>query len=255
MHAEAAQLQPQVAIVTGAGSGIGRHVALQLAAAGASIALVGRNLPRLHETFESIAAKHGQRRAIIIPADLTDPAAARLIVDRTQRQWGRVDVLVNNAGAGYLVPLHATTEDLLEYTFAVNFHGPVRLIALLWRVFAAQRRGCIVNISSMASIDPFPGLGIYAASKAALDSLTRSIMNEGREIGLRAFSIKPGAVETALLRSVVSKEQLPEHLAHEPAAVASVVVDCICGRREEDIGRCIQLPTPMPPGAGAGPGV
>jgi NAD(P)-dependent dehydrogenase (short-subunit alcohol dehydrogenase family) len=235
------------AIVTGAGSGIGRAIALQLAAAGWSVALVGRSVGRLDETRSLLPAGRGAvRNAIIIPVDVAAPEAAAMIVDRVVRQWGRLDALINNAATGRLLPLAAYDESLLRETFEVNVYGPVRLIAAAWRAFTAQRRGCVINVSSMAAFDPFPGLGIYAASKSALDSLTRSIRNEGLAYGIRSFSINPGAVETDMLRSIVSEAALPTQMTLDPAAVAGVVIECLLGRRDEDIGRTIQMPSPGP---------
>ena len=95
----------------------------------------------------------------------------------------------------------------------------------------------------MATVDPFPGLGVYAASKAALASLTRSLHNEGASHGIRAFSVAPGAVETKMLRQLFSTDQLPTDQTLEPAAVAEVVVGCIRGEREDDRGQTILLPS------------
>jgi NAD(P)-dependent dehydrogenase (short-subunit alcohol dehydrogenase family) len=98
-----------------------------------------------------------------------------------------------------------------------------------------------VNVSSRASADPFPGFFVYAATKAALESLTRSAAKEGAEFGMRAFSVSPGAVETPMLRRLFTPEQLSPDVCLDPEQVAHVVSDCVLGRRDEDSGKVISL--------------
>jgi NAD(P)-dependent dehydrogenase (short-subunit alcohol dehydrogenase family) len=232
---------PPVAIVTGAGTGIGRAVAALLAGAGYGLALVGRRRETLQDTADAIGAP---AETLVVPADLARPEAAGRVVDAVLDRWGRVDALVNNAGAAPLVPIDETTEDLLGDTFAINTFTPIRLVARLWPVFCRQRSGCVVNVSSMAAADPFPGFAVYAASKGAVEALTRSVINEGRQHGIRAYSVAPGAVETPLLRSRFDERAIPPEHALDPGDVARVIVDCVMGRREADLGRTIPIPSP-----------
>jgi NAD(P)-dependent dehydrogenase (short-subunit alcohol dehydrogenase family) len=227
-----------VAIVTGAGSGIGRAVAQALGEQAFRLALVGRNADKLQSTADSVP------EAFPIVADLSEPDAALLVVDETADRWGRVDVLVNNAGVAPLVPIDEMTDTLLNDTFAINAFAPIRLVAAAWSIFRRQESGCVVNVSSMAVADPFPGFSVYAASKGAVDALTRSVINEGRVYGIRAFSVAPGAVETPLLRASFSAQAIPPTATLDPRDVAQVVVDCIQGRREADLGQTILLPSP-----------
>jgi len=228
----------QVAIVTGAGSGIGKAVALALGEEGFRLALVGRDADKLQSTADSAP------EALLIATDLSEPDAALLVVDKTVDKWGRVDVLVNNAGVAPLVPIDETTDTLIDETFAINAFAPIRLVASVWPVLRRQESGCVVNVSSMAVADPFPGFSVYAASKGAVDALTRSVINEGRVYGIRAFSVAPGAVETPLLRASFSAQAIPPTATLDPRDVARVVVDCIQGRREADLGQTILLPSP-----------
>jgi NAD(P)-dependent dehydrogenase (short-subunit alcohol dehydrogenase family) len=96
----------------------------------------------------------------------------------------------------------------------------------------------------MATIDPFPGLSLYAASKAAMESLTRSVRNEGYEAGIRAFNVVPGAVETQMLRSLFPITALPTEKALDPYVVAQVIADCVTGARHEASGSSIIVPSP-----------
>ncbi|MHC5002675.1 MAG: SDR family NAD(P)-dependent oxidoreductase [Planctomycetota bacterium] len=238
----------QVAVVTGAGSGIGRSVALRLAVLGYRLTLVGRNESRLSRTVDAIEHSGSAPEVLLVPADVAVAEQAASVIELAADQWGRIDVVVNNAGIVRMAALSDTDEDLLFQTFATNTFGPAMLIARSWPHMVRQGSGCIVNVTSMATVDPFPGLGVYAASKCALDSLTRSLHNEGATHGIRAFSVAPGAVETPMLRGLFSTDQLPPDQTLEPADVAEVVVACVRGERDGEAGRSILVPS----GAGAG---
>jgi 3-oxoacyl-[acyl-carrier protein] reductase len=101
----------------------------------------------------------------------------------------------------------------------------------------------IVNVSSVSAIDPFPGLSIYGATKGAINALTRGCANEGRDVGIRAFAVAPGAVETAMLRAIASEEQLPRTATLTPEQVAGVIVACAVGERDEENGGVIVVPS------------
>jgi meso-butanediol dehydrogenase/(S,S)-butanediol dehydrogenase/diacetyl reductase len=229
-----------VAIVTGAGSGIGRSVATLLHARGFELTLIGRTRSKLEET----AALAGATNALRIACDIADSERAAACVDRTLERFGRLDVLVNNAGIAPVVPIGETTEELLEEVFYANTFGPAFLIARAWPVFLAQRGGRVINVSTMGTVDPFAGFFAYAASKSALDSFTRSIANEGAEQGIRAFSVNPGAVETPLLRQNFGESILPRNRTLDASAVAEVIVACACGEWDGENGRCILVPSP-----------
>jgi NAD(P)-dependent dehydrogenase (short-subunit alcohol dehydrogenase family) len=102
----------------------------------------------------------------------------------------------------------------------------------------------VVNTSSIATRDPFPILYAYAAAKSAVNSLARSVAIQGKPIGVRGFSVAPGAVETDLLRSLVPASALPTNKTLRPADVAAVILDCVLGRRDSENGSTIYLPSP-----------
>jgi NAD(P)-dependent dehydrogenase (short-subunit alcohol dehydrogenase family) len=230
----------RIALVTGAGSGIGRATAIGLHERGFGLVLVGRSREKLEET----ARRCGAPDALLVDCDIADSERAAHAIDATIERFGRLDVLVNCAGIAPLAPIAKTTEELLEQTFWTNTFGPAFLIVRAWPVFLSQRGGCIVNVSTIGTSDPFPGFFAYAASKAAIDSFTRSIAREGRAAGITGYCVNPGAVETPLLRTNFPERTIPPAKALAPEAVAAVVVACACGERTEDNGRTIPLPSP-----------
>lgn len=236
-------MQHPVSIVTGAGSGIGRSIARMLAEKGHHVVLVGRTEQKLAEASDELRTI-GPGDVMIVPADVADSEQAASVVDQTIERFGRVDNLVNCAGVAPMIPIERTTEETLEQCFSINTFGPALLIVRCWPHFKKQKSGCVVNIGTMGSTDPFAGFFAYAASKSALDSLTRSVAREGRSSGIRSFSVNPGAVETQALRNNFSEKVVPPHNAMHPDVVAKVVVDCIEGQRPDDQGKCIFLPSP-----------
>jgi len=232
-----------VSIITGAGSGIGRATARMLAERGHHVVLVGRTEQKLAEAADEVRAV-GPGDVMIVPADVANSDLAASVVDQTIERFGRVDNLVNSAGAAPNVPIERTTEDTLEQCFLVNTFGPAFLIVRCWPHFKKQKSGCVVNVSTIGVMIPLPGFFAYAASKAALDSFTRSAALEGRSSGIRSFCVNPGAVETAMLRANFSERVFPREKTLKPEAVAEVIVRCIEGERADDHGKSIVLPSP-----------
>lgn len=228
-----------VAIVTGAGSGIGRAICQRLAARGYRVALVGRTEEKLLATGSDLPA--GSWAAV--PADVADPAQARGLVGAVQQRLGRLDVLVNNAGWSPSKPIAEHTDEDIRAIFAVNTIGPIAAIAAALPVFTAQGSGCVVNVSSVASEDPFPGLSVYGGAKAAMNTITLGIANECGD-AVRAYCVAPGAVETDLLRSIIDTDALPPEKTLDPSEVAAVIEQCVLGERPEPSGSTIFVRSP-----------
>ena len=238
-------VERKVAVVTGAGSGIGRETSLQLAQAGYHLMLVSRSRDKL-ETTARLAAKDAATGVDVDvrPTDLCNAQHARNVATQTLKRFGRLDAVANVAGYAPLVPIKHVTADMWQKVVDTNLSSVVNLTAAAWPMLK-QRGGIVVNVSSMASVDPFPGLAIYAAAKAGLNMLTRSTAQEGQEEGIRAVAVAPGAVETPMLRSLFDESAIGKHQTLDPKAVAKVIVDCITGDRSFEPGQTILLPSPQ----------
>lgn len=230
-----------ITIITGAGGAIGRAVALLLAEQRHHLAIAGRTKSKLEETALLCTTSPG---LLIHCAEICDEATARALVDDAIARWGRVDNLINCAGVAPMAPIEQTTDAMLHESFATNTFGPAHLIMRCWPLFKAQKSGRIVNVSTLGTTDPFPGFFAYAASKSALDSLTRSAAREGTRIGVKVFGINLGCIETPMLRQNFSEKMIPRSRALAPEVVAQMIVDCLSGKRDADHGKCIPLPSP-----------
>ena len=230
--AESPSNETPVALVTGAGRGIGAATSRALAGIGYRLALLGRTRSRLEAVAESLP---DSAAPLVLPVDLGDDVGCADAIGRIDAAFGRIDVIVNNAGVAPQRSIGETDAQLLRETLETNLVGPVVLVATAWPLLL-RSRGCVVNVSSMASIDPFRGFTAYAASKSGLDSLTRSIMAEADDSGIRAFTLNPGVVETDLLRSLFDESMVPRGSALSPEQVADEVVACIGGDRDHRVG-------------------
>ncbi len=231
----------KVAIVTGAGTGIGLAVSRRLAAAGYSLCLIGRRT----DVLQAAAAELSRSvKCHVHTADVGELSQAAGCVDAAVAAFQRLDVVINNAGYAPVMAMDAVTNGEIERIFRVNAMGPSAIIGRAWPVMVRGGGGCIVNISSFATVDPFPGLGIYGAAKAACNLLAKACHNEGRTSRIRAFSVAPGAVETAMLRANFPVEALPTSRTLSPDQVAAVVLECVEGARDSQNGQTILVPSP-----------
>ncbi len=233
----------KVAVITGGGSGIGYATAELLAGAGWRVVIAGRSMRRLEQAAVDLHAEIGASGTPVVPMNLDqrDPDSARRLIDGVVDKLGRIDALVNNAGTASVTPIENTDLRVIEETYGVNAIGPAYLTHLAWPVFARQRSGCVVNVGSWASLDPFPGFFAYAATKAAVSLMALSAAKEGAAIGVRAFCVAPGAVETEMLRSAFDESAVPRSMCLRPREVGRVIVECIGGGRDACNGKTIYL--------------
>ncbi|WP_174187469.1 SDR family NAD(P)-dependent oxidoreductase [Nocardia barduliensis] len=203
------RLGGRVAVVTGAGSGLGAGIARALAEAGADIVVAGRRRDRIEQTAATVTALG--RRCLAHPTDVTDPEECEALVRAAMSEFGRIDVLVNNAGVSHTAP--ATREDPADYRAVVE----VNLFGAYWAARACARvmrpGSSIVNVASMLGlVKSVLPQAAYASSKAGLIGLTRDLSNQwsGRK-GIRVNAIAPGFVETDMIEEM-SRETLAEFL-------------------------------------------
>ncbi|MBN8643913.1 MAG: SDR family oxidoreductase [Planctomycetes bacterium] len=225
-----------VAIITGGSAGIGLAAARELASSGWKVAITGRDTARLEAAAASIGGA-----VETYTADQADPEAAARVIETVSRRHARLDALILNAGWAQVRSIPLTGIETLRDAYAVNAIGPAYEIHRAWGIFEQQRSGRIIGVSSYAAWDPFPGFFAYAGTKAALNLMIRSAAQEGAPIGVTAFSVAPGAVETALLRSAFDEGVVPKSACLSPENVAGVIAACATGQRDHDTGKTIYL--------------
>lgn len=216
-------LRGQVAVVTGAGRGIGAAIASQLAGLGVLTVLCGRNSASLEGTAAAITKSGG--RALVAECDVTELRSVESVAARVQRDFGRADILVNNAGVGsFQAPLHQMPADAWEHVLNTNLRGAYYCIRSFAPMMIGARSGHIVNISSLAGKNALPNGAAYAASKWGLNGLSYSVAEELRGHNIRVSVICPGSVRTELSphEGKDPKKMLqPEDVAHVVAMLVT----------------------------------
>lgn len=202
-------LSAQVAVVTGAGRGIGRAIAMKLSQLGAHVILCGRSRPALEETAAAIERNgdHGSSetwnsgksaaRSTVIPCDVTDLSSVEALANQVERPLQRLDILVNNAGIGsFNGPLYQLAPENWDQVLNTNLRGVYYCIRSLAPLMIKTRGGHIINISSLAGKNALPNGAAYAASKWGLNGLTYSVAEELRPHNIRVSVICPGSTHT-----------------------------------------------------------
>lgn len=193
-----------VVVITGALTGIGRATALAFARDGSRIVVSGRHDDKGQALAAELRALGTE--AEFVRADVRNEAEVRNLIDRTVERFGRLDVAVNNAGTeGELGPIVEQSAANYESTFAVNVLGTLLSLKHEMRVMLPRRSGAIINLSSIAGQVGFAGAAIYAASKHAVDGLTKSAALEGARAGVRVNAVAPGPTETQMLDRFVGR--------------------------------------------------
>jgi NAD(P)-dependent dehydrogenase (short-subunit alcohol dehydrogenase family) len=189
----------KVAIVTGAGTGIGRQTALALLREGYAVSLAGRRMERLQETVEQAGAAGA--RALAVPADVSDPASVRALFDKTREAFGRLDLLFNNAGTG-APPVHLEDLSLEQWKTVVdvNLTGVFLCTQEAFRIMKSQRPmgGRIINNGSISAHAPRPNSAPYTATKHAITGLTKSTALDGRKYDIACGQIDIGNAATEM---------------------------------------------------------
>lgn len=214
-------LHDQVAVVTGASSGIGEAIARELAAAGVRLVLTGRRADRL----QALQALLPTDSAVVVAA-IDDPATAQALLDAALQRFGRADILVNNAGVVVTGTVDTMDLDALALMTRVNFDAVVRASYVFARHFKRQGQGAIINVSSVGAYVSHSTMGAYSALKLALEGVTTALRVELKSSGVRVGSIAPGSTDTEIFDQLRARAEaagvtMPTPLA--PADVAAAV--------------------------------
>jgi len=203
-----------VAIVTGASQGIGEATAVRLARDFAAIVLVARDKENLERAASGV--KSAGADAMVQAIDLSEPKAAEVVVSEALERFGRIDALLNIAGAVPQIDLFEMTEAQWEDGMALKFHGARRLTIHAWDALKVSQ-GSVVLISGSAALDPKPGFAAVAAINAAIIALAKAFAEQGIKDGIQVNSVVPGAVMTGRRRSFFEKWAPAHHLTVEEA--------------------------------------
>jgi len=223
-----AKLDGKVAVITGASSGIGEATAEALAAEGAMVVVAARREDRLDDLVGRINGNGG--KALAVACDVTDEEQAHDLIQRAKEEFGRVDVLVNNAGVMQLSKVEKGLSDEWRRMIEVNVLGLLYATDAAIQVMKEQGSGHLVNISSLASRGTRPGLGVYSGTKVAVNAISEALRQELLEDNIRVTMVEPGAVET----------ELPDHITDEEAREGlSTLLEQLDPLKAEDIANAI----------------
>ena len=204
-------LSGKVAIVTGGGRGIGRAIALGLAGAGAKVVVGSRTQKEIEEVAAEISRLGG--KALPVAVDLTANEQLENLVNTTVREFGRVDILVNNAARSFLRSLMDLREDGWDKVFNTNVRAVWLLSRLVAKKMAEQKSGRIINITTVGAEKAELGMAAYGCSKAALKMLTRCMAREWAQFGINVNAVGPGLTRTDFSKPIWSNPEVAKHVA------------------------------------------
>ncbi len=212
-----------IALVTGAGRGIGRAIALSLAREGAEVVLTARSVAELGQVKKEIEMAGG--KAFIIPADLTNDLQAGKLFEEFSSKYSRLDILVNNAGIGIFAPVRSLSVADFDQMWNLNMRAVMVVTQHALKIMEPQKGGAIVNVASLAGRNAFVGGAGYAATKWALIGFSRSLLLEIREQNIRVITICPGSVDTSF--SPTPKDPSRSEKILHPQDVADTILSAL----------------------------
>lgn len=215
----------QVVLITGASSGIGEALAVELGRRGAAVGLLARREEKLHEVAAKVEAAGG--RALAVAVDVRDAVEVKAAAAKVSEHFGRIDVLIANAGMGETTLAREFDIEVVTQILSVNFLGAMNCVAAVLPEMLARGGGQIVGISSLAAYRGMPGSGAYCASKAALSTFFESLRTELRPGNIYVTTIHPGFIDTPMTRG--RKQPMP--FLMEPDRAARMMLRAIEARR------------------------
>ena len=236
------RLDEKVAIITGGGTGIGRGIALALAAEGAQVVVCGRRLDRLEQTVKDIQNLGGSARAV--QADVAVVEDIDRLVGAVLKALGRIDILVNNAGISEGGPVHELDPDVWQHVLDTNLRGPFLLTRAVLPVMRRQRSGHIINISSESGIEYYTEDAVYGVSKHALNDFGEFVQRENQDFNIRVNTICPGMVVSEMTEN---SKGLDHEKCLYPEDIADLVLWLLTRRENIKIGTPILIQTMLNP--------
>lgn len=227
------RLKDKVAIVTGASKGIGKAIALGYAKEGAKVVLASRSVDLLREIENTIIEKGGAALSLFL--DVRKPESVEEVVMEAVQRFGRLDVLVNNAGISMAHPSESLSAEDWRNALETDLSGVFYGCQAAARVMIPQGGGCIINISSVYGLVAAPGRAAYCASKAAVNMLTQVLAIEWAKKNIRVNAIAPGYVRTELVQGVIERGMLPAGAVEKRTPLGRM------GEPEEMVGLAVYL--------------
>jgi NADP-dependent 3-hydroxy acid dehydrogenase YdfG len=242
-----ANIEGKVVVITGASSGLGEATARHLSLLGAKVVLGARRVDRIQALVDDLVRKGG--KAIALATDVTRHEDVKALVDAAVQAFGRIDVMINNAGLMPHSPLERLKIDDWNQTIDVNIKGVLYGIAAALPYMKQQKSGQIINVSSVAGRTVRPGSAVYAATKSAVLMLSEGLRQEVKPYDIRTTVISPGAVATELPNSVTEPDvagqiqKFYEHFAIPAESFARAVAFAISQPPEVDVNEILFRPT------------
>ena len=231
-------LKGQVAVVTGAGTGIGRAVSLRLADHGVKVVVCGRRAAPIRQTVRRLEERGGT--GLAVRAGVSRTSDVRRVIEAAIQAYRRVDILINNAGISGGGPIHRHRVDEWDRLLAVNLRGPFLMARAVLPGMRRRRRGQIINISSESGLEHYESDGAYGVSKHALNALGEYIQRENQALGIRVATICPGMVWTEMSRGALG---LVRDLCLTDEDIADLVLWLLTRHANLKIGRPVLIQT------------
>ncbi len=225
-------LKDKIVVITGAGRGIGRGLALAFADAGCHVAALARSAEEIEETAEAVRERG--RDAVTLPCDVTNRDDVQGAMDAVLERFGCIDILVNNAGYARFQKIEDLPVDEWLRTIDVNLHGPFYCIKAVLPHMIARRAGRIINISSLAGLKPYAEQGAYCASKHGLNGLSKVLAMELRPYGIGVHCICPGGIDTQLTREAMPHREKSDWMTPDDVAHAALYLATLSPRASTD---------------------
>jgi NAD(P)-dependent dehydrogenase (short-subunit alcohol dehydrogenase family) len=219
-------------LITGCSSGLGRALAEHALDRGDRVAVTARG----RAAVAGLAARYGDR-ALALELDVTDPASVAAAVQESEKTFGRIDVLVNNAGYGYLAAVEEGEDDAVRDLYATNVHGVVTVLKAVLPGMRARRAGHVVNISSFGGLAAFAATGYYHATKFALEGLSESLAAELAPLGIKVTIVEPGGLRTQWAGASMRRSATRLDDYEQTAGKRRAATEAVSGRQPGDPAR------------------